>query len=57
MPLPTVGDLAWLPALEHPELLAPGTHAALVAWAVVDSASRERSPWRLSIRHWQIRRH
>ena len=36
MPLPTLGDLTWLPALEHPELLAPSTHAALVAWAATE---------------------
>ena len=42
MPLPTVGDLGWLPALEHPELLAPGTYSALVGWATVDPrVSRE----------------
>ena len=38
MPLPTLGDLTWLPALEHPALLAPATHAALVAWAAAEPA-------------------
>lgn len=33
MTLPRLGDLAWVPALERPDLLAPATHAALVAWA------------------------
>jgi prolyl-tRNA editing enzyme YbaK/EbsC (Cys-tRNA(Pro) deacylase) len=33
MPLPTLGDLSWVPALERPELLAASTYAALVAWA------------------------
>lgn len=28
-----LGDLDWRPALEHPDLLAPATHAALLAWA------------------------
>lgn len=36
MSLPTLGDLTWLPALEHPELLAPATHAALVAWSATE---------------------
>ena len=36
MPLLTLGDLTWLPALEHPELLAPATHAAVVAWAATE---------------------
>jgi len=36
MPLPTVGDLNWLAALEHPALLAPVTYAALVAWATAE---------------------
>ncbi|WP_083942034.1 YbaK/EbsC family protein [Sanguibacter suarezii] len=30
---PAIGTLTWLPALDHPELLAEATHAALVAWA------------------------
>ena len=34
--LPTLGDLAWAPALEHPELLAEPVLAALTAWADVD---------------------
>lgn len=33
MSLPTLGSLAWLPALDHPELLAAPTLAALRAWA------------------------
>ncbi|MFC8731233.1 YbaK/EbsC family protein [Luteimicrobium sp. NPDC057192] len=28
-----VGTLTWAPALDHPDLLAPPVHAALVAWA------------------------
>jgi prolyl-tRNA editing enzyme YbaK/EbsC (Cys-tRNA(Pro) deacylase) len=32
MPLPTLGRLESLPALEHPELLAPPVVAALEAW-------------------------
>ena len=36
MPLPTLGALTWVAALEHPELLAPATHAALVAWAATE---------------------
>lgn len=31
--LPTLGDLVWAPALEHPELLAEPVLAALTAWA------------------------
>ncbi len=38
MPLPNLGVLEWMPALEHPELLAPGTRASLVAWAAGDPA-------------------
>ena len=32
MALPTFGDLTWVRAIDHPELLAPSTHAALAAW-------------------------
>jgi prolyl-tRNA editing enzyme YbaK/EbsC (Cys-tRNA(Pro) deacylase) len=28
--------LTWLRAVDHPELMAPGTHAALLGWAAVD---------------------
>ncbi|GAA2728027.1 YbaK/EbsC family protein [Cellulomonas aerilata] len=28
--------LTWLRALDHPELMAPATHAALLGWAAVD---------------------
>jgi prolyl-tRNA editing enzyme YbaK/EbsC (Cys-tRNA(Pro) deacylase) len=35
MPL---GTLTWLPALEHPHLVAAGTAAALRRWAAVDPA-------------------
>ncbi|MET0771563.1 MAG: YbaK/EbsC family protein [Candidatus Limnocylindrales bacterium] len=28
-----LGDLDWQRAIDHPELLAPATHAALIAWA------------------------
>lgn len=34
--LPTLGDLAWAPAVEHPELLADPVLAALTAWAGTD---------------------
>lgn len=34
--LPTLGDLAWSPALERPELLAEPVLAALTAWADAD---------------------
>ncbi|MEV0952305.1 YbaK/EbsC family protein [Promicromonospora sp. NPDC050249] len=34
--LPTLGDLVWAPALEHPELLAEPVLAALTAWADAD---------------------
>ncbi|HEV6951628.1 MAG TPA: YbaK/EbsC family protein [Promicromonospora sp.] len=33
---PTLGDLAWAPALEHPDLLAAPVRAALTAWAQAD---------------------
>lgn len=36
MALPTYGDLTWSRAIDHPELLAPTTHAALVAWAATE---------------------
>jgi prolyl-tRNA editing enzyme YbaK/EbsC (Cys-tRNA(Pro) deacylase) len=32
MPLPRIGSLESLPALHHPELLAPSVHVALSAW-------------------------
>ncbi len=32
MPLPRLGSLESLPALAHPDLLAPSVHAALTAW-------------------------
>jgi prolyl-tRNA editing enzyme YbaK/EbsC (Cys-tRNA(Pro) deacylase) len=32
MPLPRLGSLESLPALAHPELLAPSVHAALTGW-------------------------
>ncbi len=38
MTLPTMGDLDWMPALDHPELMAPSTHAALVAWVAADAS-------------------
>ncbi len=41
MPLPTLGDLTWLPALDHPELLARATHAALVDWAATEPLASE----------------
>jgi len=35
--LPAIGtSLDWLPAVDHPELLAPSTAAALLAWAEAD---------------------
>ena len=33
--------LTWLRAVDHPELMAPSTHAALVAWAAVDPSVAE----------------
>jgi len=33
MPLPRIGSLESLPALSHPELLAPPVHEALTEWA------------------------
>ncbi len=38
MTLPTLGILEWVPALDHPELLAPMTHASLTAWVASDPA-------------------
>lgn len=35
--LPTLGDLAWAPALDHPELLADPVRAALTTWAATDA--------------------
>ncbi|MFP3713920.1 YbaK/EbsC family protein [Puerhibacterium sp. TATVAM-FAB25] len=35
--LPTLGDLAWEPALERPDLLAPSVLAALRGWAATDA--------------------
>ncbi|WP_277210641.1 YbaK/EbsC family protein [Isoptericola croceus] len=34
--LPTLGDLDWMPALGHPELVATPVAAALRAWSAVD---------------------
>ncbi|MFE7405803.1 YbaK/EbsC family protein [Isoptericola sp. NPDC057559] len=34
--LPALGDLAWAPALEHPDLLADPVRAALESWAADD---------------------
>jgi prolyl-tRNA editing enzyme YbaK/EbsC (Cys-tRNA(Pro) deacylase) len=39
--LPTLGDLAWAPALDHPELLAPVVAEALRAWADQDDRVRD----------------
>ena len=36
MSLPSLGSLTWVAALDHPELLAPGTFAALTAWAATE---------------------
>ena len=33
---PTIGTLTWLRAVDHPELLADVTHAALLEWAASD---------------------
>ncbi|GAB6937509.1 YbaK/EbsC family protein [Isoptericola variabilis] len=38
--LPTLGDLPWAPALDHPDLLAPPVAAALAAWAARDDRVR-----------------
>lgn len=32
----TLGTLTWVRALDHPELLAPSTRAAIEAWAAID---------------------
>ncbi|HEY8717942.1 YbaK/EbsC family protein [Pengzhenrongella sp.] len=42
MTLASIGSLTWLPAVEHPELLAPGTYAALLTWAALDPSVAER---------------
>jgi prolyl-tRNA editing enzyme YbaK/EbsC (Cys-tRNA(Pro) deacylase) len=34
--------LTWLRAVDHPELMAPGTHAALLGWAAVDPSVAEQ---------------
>ncbi|SKC82633.1 YbaK/EbsC family protein [Krasilnikoviella flava] len=39
--LPRLGDLAWAPALDHPELLAPTVAEALRAWAGRDDRVRD----------------
>jgi prolyl-tRNA editing enzyme YbaK/EbsC (Cys-tRNA(Pro) deacylase) len=36
MPLPRLGSLESLPALAHPDLLAPAVHAALSGWPSVE---------------------
>jgi prolyl-tRNA editing enzyme YbaK/EbsC (Cys-tRNA(Pro) deacylase) len=36
MPLATLGTLTWLRAVDHPDLLAPSTAAALRVWAELD---------------------
>lgn len=36
MSAPTLGTLIWRPAVDHPELLAPSTAAAITAWAARD---------------------
>ncbi len=33
---PSHPPLVWLRAVDHPELMAPGTHATLAGWAAVD---------------------
>ncbi|MGW8567615.1 YbaK/EbsC family protein [Isoptericola sp. NPDC055881] len=40
--LPALGDLAWAPALEHPDLLAPPVLAALESWAAADDRVRRQ---------------
>ncbi len=39
MPLPRIGSLESLPALNHPELLAPSVHEALAAWPSATEAA------------------
>ena len=36
MPVVTLGSLTWLRAVDHPELLAPSTSAAILRWALTD---------------------
>ena len=51
MPLPTLGDLTWLPALDHPELLAPAHPCgARRLGSGRTLGSRPRSPSRPSTR-------
>jgi len=42
MTLPSIGNLTWLRAVDHPELLATGTHAALAGWAALDPRVADR---------------
>lgn len=42
MTLPSLGRLTWLRAVDHPELLAVRTHAALVGWAAADPTVADR---------------
>ncbi|HEY5515276.1 MAG TPA: YbaK/EbsC family protein [Pengzhenrongella sp.] len=42
MTLARIGSLTWLRAVDHPELLAAGTHAALVRWAAADPTVADR---------------
>jgi prolyl-tRNA editing enzyme YbaK/EbsC (Cys-tRNA(Pro) deacylase) len=41
-PSPARPPLAWLRAVDHPELMATSTHAALVGWAAVDPSVAEQ---------------
>jgi prolyl-tRNA editing enzyme YbaK/EbsC (Cys-tRNA(Pro) deacylase) len=40
--LPTLGDLGWVPALDHPELLAAPAHDALRTWTAGDARVAEQ---------------
>jgi len=42
MTLASIGTLTWLRAVDHPELLGGGTHAALVRWAQLDPTVGDR---------------
>ena len=37
--LPTIGSLEVMPAVEHPELLAPSVHRALLDWMLGGAVS------------------
>ncbi|WP_258726868.1 YbaK/EbsC family protein [Cellulomonas sp. NS3] len=42
MPVLTLGTLTWRPVVDHPELVAPSTAAAITAWAARDERVAEQ---------------